>query len=424
MAGPTTTNTYYKEAEKRKFASAVLNRIGAPVNEINVSAMLRWMQQEDGRSVQEEGTRAIGIERFNPLNTKWNSPNSVDSGGGVKAYNSFEQGVDATVKTLQSKNNDYSNVINAFKNVSGFDNLKTAISESPWGTFKGDAMTASGTNGSVNVTSDIVARALLVNPEVGAVFQKYKGKQGDDVMQAIATDLKATKWYQTNSERMREVILSTLSQDKATYNESRTNELTRIRKIALNIGATLDDKQLTDLANQTLLFGLSDADLTSAIVGSVKMDSNYVRGQAGTIGSTIAKGINDYGFKVNTNSTEFKTYVADVLNGLRTTDDVVGKFRDMAASQYPNLADRFKSGATLAQIAEPYKYAMSNILETNMNTIDLDDPNLQSALSSGMNTFDFSRTLKKDPRWQYTQNAQDDLLGTFSTVLRQWGFEV
>lgn len=424
MAGPTTTNTYYKEAEKRKFASAVLNRIGAPVNEINVSAMLRWMQQEDGRSVQEEGTRAIGIERFNPLNTKWNSPNSVDSGGGVKAYNSFEQGVDATVKTLQSKNNDYSNVINAFKNVSGFDNLKTAISESPWGTFKGDAMTASGTNGSVNVTSDIVARALLVNPEVGAVFQKYKGKQGDDVMQAIATDLKATKWYQTNSERMREVILSTLSQDKATYNESRTNELTRIRKIALNIGATLDDKQLTDLANQTLLFGLSDADLTSAIVGSVKMDSNYVRGQAGTIGSTIAKGINDYGFKVNTNSTEFKTYVSDVLNGLRTTDDIVGNFRDMAASQYPNLADRFKSGATLAEIAQPYKYAMSNVLETNINTIDLDDPNLQSALSSGMNTFDFSRTLKKDPRWQYTQNAQDDLLGTFSKVLRQWGFEV
>lgn len=414
----------YKEAEKRKFASAVLTRIGAPVNEINVSAMLRWMQQEDSRSVQEEGTRAIAIERFNPLNTKWNSPGSVDSGGGIRAYNSFEQGVDATVKTLQSKNNDYSAVINAFKNVSGFDNLKTAISESPWGTFKGDAMTATGATGSINVTSDIVARALLVNPEVGAIFQKYKGKQGDDVMQAIATDLKSSKWWQSNSERIREVVLSSLSQDKATYNESRTNELTRIRKIALNIGATLDDKQLTDLANQTLLFGLSDADLTSAIVNSVKMDSNYVRGQAGTYASTIAKGISDYGFKVNTNSTEFKTYVADVLNGLRTTDDIIGQFRNMAASQYPNLADRFKSGATLAEIAQPYKYAMSNVLETNINTIDLDDPNLQSALSSGMNTFDFSRTLKKDPRWQYTQNAQDDLLGTFSKVLRQWGFEV
>lgn len=424
MPSPTTTNTYYKEAEKRKFASAVLTKIGAPVNEINISAMLRWMQQEDSRSVQEEGTRAIAIERFNPLNTKWNSPNSIDSGGGIRAYNSFEQGVDATVKTLQSKNNDYSAVINAFKNVSGFDNLKTAISESPWGTFKGDAMTANATAGSVNVTSDIIARALLVNPEVASVFKKYKGQQGDDVMQAIATDLKATKWYQTNSERIRQVVLSSLSQDKATYNESKKNEIARIRKIALNIGSTLDDAAIDSLANQTLLFGLSDADLNTALVGSVRMDANYIKGQAGTIGSTIAKGISDYGFRVNTDSTEFKTYVADVLNGLRTTDDIVGQFRNMAASQYPNLSERFKSGATLAEIAQPYKYAMSNILETNINTIDLDDPNLQSALSSGMNTFDFSRTLKKDPRWQYTQNAQEDLLGTFSKVLRQWGFEV
>ena len=424
MAGPTTTNTYYKEAEKRKFASAVLNKLGAPVNESNVSSFLRWMQQEDGRSVQEQGTRAIGIERFNPLNTKWNLPDSVDSGGGVKSYNSFEQGVDATVKTLQSKNNDYSGVVNAFKESKGFDAIKSAVSASDWGTWKGQAMTAGATTGGVNVTSDIIARALLVNPEVAAVFRKHKGEQGDDAMTAIATDLKSTKWYQSNSERIRSVVLSTLSQDKSTYNESRTNELTRIRKIALNIGATLDDKQLTDLANQTLLFGLSDADLTSALVGSVKMDSNYIKGQAGTVGTTIAKGIKDYGFKVNTNSQEFKTYVSDVLNGLRTTDDIVGQFKNMAMTQYPNLSDRFKAGASLADIAAPYTYTMANILETGTDSIELDDPNIQTALSSGMNTFDFSRTLKKDPRWQYTKNAQDDLLGTFSKVLRQWGFEV
>jgi hypothetical protein len=424
MAGPTTTNTYYKEAEKRNFASAVLNKLGAPVNESNVSSFLRWMNQEDGRSVQEQGTRAIGIERFNPLNTKWNSPGSVDSGGGIKSYNSFEQGVDATVKTLQSKNNDYSAVVNAFKESKGFDAIKSAVSASDWGTWKGQAMTAGATTGGVNVTSDIIARALLVNPEVAAVFRKHKGEQGDDAMTAIATDLKSTKWYQSNSERIRTVVLSTLSQDKSTYNESRTSELTRIRKIALNIGATLDDKQLTDLANQTLLFGLSDADLTSALVGSVKMDSNYIKGQAGTVGTTIAKGIRDYGFKVNTNSQEFKTYVSDVLNGLRTTDDIVGQFKNMAMTQYPNLSDRFKAGASLADIAAPYTYTMANILETGTDSIELDDPNIQTALSSGMNTFDFSRTLKKDPRWQYTKNAQDDLLGTFSKVLRQWGFEV
>ena len=424
MAGPTTTNTYYKEADKRKFAATVLTKIGAPVNESNVSALLQWMNQEDSRN---EGSgvplEKIAINRFNPLNSTMDMGNAQTmNDDGVRVYKDFNTGVEATAKTL--KLNYYKDVVNSFKESKGFDAIKSAVSASPWGTWKGNAMTANATTGSISVTSDIIARALLVNPEVAAVFKKHKGEQGDDAMSAIATDLKSTKWYQNNSERIRTVVLSTLSQDKATYNESRTNELTRIRKIALNIGATLDDKQLTDLANQTLLFGLSDADLTSALVGSVKMDSNYIKGQAGTVGTTIAKGIKDYGFKVNTNSQEFKTYVSDVLNGLRTTDDIVGQFKNMAMTQYPNLSDRFKAGASLADIAAPYTYTMANILETGTDSIELDDPNIQTALSSGMNTFDFSRTLKKDPRWQYTKNAQDDLLGTFSKVLRQWGFEV
>jgi hypothetical protein len=424
MPSPTTTNTYYKESEKRKFAAAVLTKIGAPINELNVSALLKWMNQEDSRNESSNvPLEKIAINRFNPLNTTMNMGDSQTMNeDGVRVYKDFNTGVEATAKTL--KLDYYKDVVDAFKGSKGFDAIKSAVGASPWGTFKGDAMTANATTGSVNVTSDIIARALLVNPEVASVFKKYKGQQGDNVMQAIATDLKATNWYQTNSERIRQVVLSSLSQDKATYNESKKNEVARIRKIALNIGSTLDDAQIDSLANQTLLFGLSDADLNTALVGSVRMDANYIKGQAGTIGATIAKGISDYGFRVNTNSTEFKTYVADVLNGLRTTDDIVGQFRNMASAQYPNLSERFKSGATLAEIAQPYKYAMSNILETNINTIDLDDPNLQSALSSGMNTFDFSRTLKKDPRWQYTQNAQDDLLGTFSKVLRQWGFEV
>lgn len=420
---PETQTTYYKEAEKRQFAAAVLGKIGAPVNEVNVSGLLKWMNQEDSRNEKSNvSLEKIAINRFNPLNTTMNMGNSQTMNeDGVRVYKDFNTGVEATAKTL--KLNYYKDVVNTFKESKGFDALKSAVSISPWGTFKGDAMTAAST-GSVNVTSDIIARALLVNPEIASVFKKYKGQQGDAVMQAISTDLKSTKWYQTNSERIRTVVLSSLSQDKATYNESKTSEVARIRKIALNIGSTLDDAQIDSLANQTLLFGLSDADLNAALVGSVKMDANYIRGQAGTIGSSIAKGISDYGFRVNTDSVEFKTYVADILNGRRTTDDVIGGFRNMAASQYPNLAERFKSGATLAEIAQPYKYAMSNVLETNINTIDLDDPNLQSALSSGMNTFDFSRTLKKDPRWQYTQNAQEDLLGTFSGVLRRWGFEV
>lgn len=422
---PQSTNTYYKETEKRKFATAVLTRLGAPVNEVNVSAMLRWMNQEDSRSVQEKGKRAIGIDRFNPLNTKWDSPGSVDSGGGIRAYNSFEQGVDATVKTLQSKNVDYSSVINVFKNAQGFDSLKTAVSESPWGTWGGSANT--GPAGNFNVTSDIIARALLVNPEVAEVFKRYQGQQGEDAMQAIAADLRRTSWYSKFGEKAKSVILSSLSQDKATYAESQKTEIARVRKLALDIGATLTDSDIQSLANQTMLFGLDDADLKSAIVSSVKMDSNYIKGQAGTIAKDLYAGIDSYGYRVDTNSKEFKTYVSDILNGTRSTEDVIGQFRNMAAAAYPKFADRFKSGATLNDITSNAKYVIANTLEDSPMNIGNDNKFIQQYLNSGgMNNYDLSRAIKADRTsgWEYTANAQDELLGTFSKVLRMWGFEV
>lgn len=414
----------YKESEKRRFATAVLQKLGAPVNEVNISAMLRWMNQEDSRSKQEKGTRAIGIDRYNPLNTTLNLQGSTDSGGGIRAYNTFEQGVEATVKTLQSKNYDYSGVIDVFKNAKGFDALKTAVSESPWGTWGGSATTE---NANFNVTSDIIARALLVNPEIAEVFKRHQGKQGADAMNAIAADLRRTSWYSKFGENAKAIILSSLSQDKATFNESQKTEIARIRKLALDIGATLTDSDIQNLANQTMLFGLDDQDLKSAIVSSVKMDSNYIKGRAGTIATDLYKGIDAYGYKVNTNSTEFKTYVSDILNGLRTTEDVIGQFRNMASTAYPKFADRFKAGATLNDITSNAKYVIANTLEDSPMNIGNDNKFVQQYLNAGgMNNYDLQRAIKADRTsgWEFTENAQDELLGTFSKVLRMWGFEV
>ena len=416
----------YKESEKRKFASAVLSRLGAPVNEVNISAMLRWMNQEDSRSKQQKGTRAIAIDRFNPLNTTYNLEGSSDSGGGIRAYNSFEQGVEATVKTLQSKNIDYSAVINVLKNSSGFDSLKAAVSESPWGTWGGGEATATE-NANFNVTSDIIARALLINPEVAEVFKRHQGKQGADAMQAIAADLRRTSWYSKFGENAKAIILSSLSQDKATFAASQKTEVARIRKLALDIGATLTDADIQSLANQTMLFGLDDADLKSAIVSSVQMDSNYIKGRAGTIATDLYKGIDAYGYKINTNSPEFKTYVSDILNGTRTTEDVIGQFRNMASSAYPKFADRFKAGATLNDITSNAKYVIANTLEDSPMNIGNDNKFVQQYLNAGgMNNYDLARAIKADRTsgWEYTANAQEELLGTFSKVLRMWGFEV
>jgi hypothetical protein len=40
-----------------------------------------------------------------------------------------------------------------------------------------------------------------------------------------------------------------------------------------------------------------------------------------------------------------------------------------------------------------------------------------------MNVFDFKKTLKKDSRWQYTENAKQEVSDMTLKILRDFGFQ-
>lgn len=82
-------------------------------------------------------------------------------------------------------------------------------------------------------------------------------------------------------------------------------------------------------------------------------------------------------------------------------------------------------GYDLDQIYSPYKNAMANVLELNPEQISLNDPTLRSAISDKgeTNLYDFQRALRKDSRWQYTQNARQEVGDTTLNVLRDFGFQ-
>ena len=87
-----------------------------------------------------------------------------------------------------------------------------------------------------------------------------------------------------------------------------------------------------------------------------------------------------------------------------------------------NLLDQ---GLDLANIYEPYKRLMANVLELAPDSIDLNDATLRSAIGADkeMSLYDFQRTLRKDSRWQYTDNARADVSTSVLQVLRDFGFQ-
>jgi len=100
--------------------------------------------------------------------------------------------------------------------------------------------------------------------------------------------------------------------------------------------------------------------------------------------------------------------------------------RMMAAIGQPEFVrNLLNQGYDLDQVYSPYKNTMAAVLELNPEQISLNDPTLRSAISDKgeTNLYDFQRMLRKDSRWQYTQNARQEVSDITLNVLRDFGFQ-
>jgi hypothetical protein len=112
---------------RKDFAEAFLKELGAPVTKRNLWALLSWMQAEGNAG------------KFNPLNTTQEMPGATNFNSvGVKNYTSFEQGVEATVDTLNwGADRDkfgYKPIRRRLKKNAWARNTLMAVEDSMWGT--------------------------------------------------------------------------------------------------------------------------------------------------------------------------------------------------------------------------------------------------------------------------------------------------
>ena len=124
-------------------------------------------------------------------------------------------------------------------------------------------------------------------------------------------------------------------------------------------------------------------------------------------------------------------YANKIVAGTLDADTAYNTIRESAASAFPQLADKIKSGIDLKTLADPYIQSMSNILEIPYSAVDLFDPKIRGALAYTLpdgkvgtkSIYDFEKELRQDPRWQYTNNAKEAVAGSVTKVLRDFGFQ-
>lgn len=119
-----------------------------------------------------------------------------------------------------------------------------------------------------------------------------------------------------------------------------------------------------------------------------------------------------------------------VLEGIATgrldANRIAQDARILAQQGQPQyVRDLLSQGYNLDQVFAPYRQTMANLLEINPDEIDLNDQTLRSAISDkgDMNIYDFKKTLKRDNRWQYTENAKQEVADATLKILRDFGLQ-
>lgn len=100
--------------------------------------------------------------------------------------------------------------------------------------------------------------------------------------------------------------------------------------------------------------------------------------------------------------------------------------RDRAAIGLPDkVANLLRQGLDLEDIYSPYRNIMASVLELEPDSIKLTDPTLTNAFGADreLPLYEFKRSLRKDPRWQYTDNAREEVSSVALNVLRDFGFQ-
>jgi len=193
-------------------------------------------------------------------------------------------------------------------------------------------------------------------------------------------------------------------------------------------GAELTDIEINELAQEAYDKGLDRErnSLNAFLDKKFKFSADGAKGKAGETIADLQKIATANGLDLQKAfGTQLPTWLASINKG-ESIDTFKKIIRDVAKIGMPqNIASMLDNGVDLDAIYSPYKNIMASVLEINPETITLSDPLLRSAITGEkeLPIYEFQRQLRKDARWQYTNQAKEEVSDVALKVLRDFGFQ-
>lgn len=285
------------------------------------------------------------------------------------------------------------------------------------------------------------------NPELKELLLKAIGKDqipgtGDDYTADQFTKmLENTTWFKSNAsairqrgfykrqyDELRKTTDDLASLDRTSeYGRGLTATKQRVADTAKAAGISLDADTLDLVARD--IYDLGYENTPAIIQQQIRARLRYKPGQVlgGAAGEQLkalkataaANGLDlDKNF-----GTQLQTWLQNINQGesVETYKQII---RGAAKLGLPDkVGSLLDLGVDLDTVYQPYKNIMYQVLEINPETINVNDATLRKAIGPDkeMSLYEWQDFLKKDPRWQYTNNARETAYDAARTVLKDFG---
>jgi hypothetical protein len=240
-------------------------------------------------------------------------------------------------------------------------------------------------------------------------------------------ELRQTDWFKKHSDIWRQNTALKYS-DPTTYNERLNNSLTMVQNLAGAYGAGLSADATKRLAERALLLGMSEDQIRDKIANFVIPSADHTYGgQLAPIEDQLRGTALRNGVRIGDD--QLQSWMRNIVRGNSSQEQYQTFIRNQAAASFPAYGEQIKGGMDLADVAAPYVQSMADILEMNPAGIDLYDRTLRRALSNTddkgqhipMSISAFEDSLRQDPRWAKTKQANEQARGYAQSIAKMWG---
>ena len=162
------------------------------------------------------------------------------------------------------------------------------------------------------------------------------------------------------------------------------------------------------------------AKIELAKTGDPKAVASLQRGSFGVTYTTLKKAYSKNGIPFNEAAIGKLAVESSVNSNILNSN--INLINLQAKTYFPALADKIDKGYTVKQLLSPYLQTRANILEEDADAIDLKELQGVAKDPKGlMGLYDYEISLRKDPKWRFTKNAQDSLGGLARDLTKMFG---